>query len=90
MTQLHIWQPIESKSANGSWQVARTLREIAAMPGLGAVREFASARITGLRAKRVAGFPNWLIFYLIMHDEVDIVRVLHGARDLDHILTEEE
>jgi toxin ParE1/3/4 len=34
-----------------------------------------------LRKWRVDGFANYLIFYLPLHDGVDILRVLHGAQD---------
>jgi toxin ParE1/3/4 len=34
----------------------------------------------------VKEFENWLIFYLPKRDGVEIVRVLHGARDIDALL----
>ena len=34
-----------------------------------------------LRKWRVAGFANYLIFYLLMDGGVDIMRVLHGTQD---------
>ena len=32
---------------------------------------------------RVKGFPSHLIFYVEHIDEIEVVRILHGARDLD-------
>lgn len=39
-----------------------------------------------LRCWRVPGFPSYLVFYAKHADGVDIVRVLHGARDLPRVL----
>jgi toxin ParE1/3/4 len=36
----------------------------------------------------VSGFERWLIFYLPRRDGVDIVRVLHGARDIERAIGE--
>jgi toxin ParE1/3/4 len=40
---------------------------------------------TGLRS---LPFHDYLIFYRVRDDDVDIVRIIHGRRDLHHILTE--
>src|SRR5258706_14077685 len=36
----------------------------------------------GVRSWRVKGFENYLIFYQVTSDTVDILRLIHGARDL--------
>lgn len=38
--------------------------------------------IPGLRSFPVVGTP-WVLFYLADHRRVDLVRVLHGRRDID-------
>ena len=43
-------------------------------------------RLRGLRLWVVTEFPNYLIFYRQREGRVEIVRVLHGARDLPSIL----
>src|SRR5438067_1568928 len=35
-----------------------------------------------IRSWRVKGFENYLIFYRVTANSVDILRLLHGARDL--------
>ena len=52
-------------------------------PGLGRLRSFSQP---GIRSFRVPGFPNYLIFYLPMQSEVQVLAVLHGARDLGKAL----
>ncbi|HEY2587691.1 MAG TPA: type II toxin-antitoxin system RelE/ParE family toxin [Tepidisphaeraceae bacterium] len=44
------------------------------------------SRLKEIRKRAVAGFPNHLVFYRIDADMVEIVRVLHGARDLPSVL----
>jgi plasmid stabilization system protein ParE len=34
----------------------------------------------------VRGFPNYLLFYRFKADELVLLRVLHGARNIDAIL----
>jgi toxin ParE1/3/4 len=52
-------------------------------PELGRVREFTRARLGGLRSIGVRSYPNYVIFYRTRQATVEIVRVLHGARDFD-------
>ena len=47
-----------------------------------------SCALPGLRSWPVTGFP-YLVCYFERPDHVDVVRVLHGARDLDAILANE-
>jgi toxin ParE1/3/4 len=38
--------------------------------------------LAALRKLSVPGFKNYLIFYRVIAEEVEIVRVLHGAMDI--------
>ncbi len=40
-------------------------------------------RLGEIRWIPVAGFANHLVFYRIGNKEIEVIRVLHGARDLD-------
>ena len=53
------------------------------MPEMGRLREFSNARLRGLRSWRIRGFEHWLVFYRVTDEAVEVVRVLHGARDLE-------
>jgi toxin ParE1/3/4 len=46
-------------------------------------------RLSTLRQWPIRGFENYLIFYLPTEAGIDVLRVLHGARDIDRILREE-
>ena len=60
------------------------------MPGMGERRESANPRLAELRVWRVEGFEKHLIFYRPTQGGIEIVRVLHGARDIDSVLESED
>jgi toxin ParE1/3/4 len=66
-----------------------TFGRLADMPGIGEPRHSAHPRLAGLRVWRIEGFPNHLAFYRPSDGGIDIIRVLHGARDIDSILESE-
>jgi toxin ParE1/3/4 len=55
-------------------------------PHAGSPREFRSPRAQGLRSWSPRGFPNYQIFYKVSGGDIEIVRFLHGARDLPRYL----
>jgi toxin ParE1/3/4 len=60
-----------------------TWEQLAAMPHLGPVYGFQRPGLRRIRQWHVRGFENWLIFYLPKRNGVDIVRVIHGSRDIE-------
>jgi toxin ParE1/3/4 len=67
----------------------RTAEALLVTPGMGLIRTFRDPRLTGLRVFPVKGFPKHLIFYRQVGDGIELVRVLHGARDVAAVLAEE-
>jgi toxin ParE1/3/4 len=62
---------------------------LAEHPTLGRVRRFRAADLAGLRSSPVdAPFRVHLIFYRTSDQALEIVRVMHGARDLPRRLLE--
>ena len=59
-------------------------RKLAAAPGIG--RSRAELR-PGLRS---VGVGSYVIFYRAVADGIEIVRVLHGRRDIEAIMTAED
>lgn len=57
-------------------------------PGIGSPRYAHLLPGVILRMWPVSGFPH-LIFYLVRVDAVEVLRVLHGLRDLPSILLDE-
>ena len=60
-----------------------TLRDLADSPSSGSPFESDHAELANLRFRRVKSFPNHVIFYVEHKDAIEVVRILHGARDLD-------
>ncbi|HXJ92132.1 MAG TPA: type II toxin-antitoxin system RelE/ParE family toxin [Terriglobia bacterium] len=59
-----------------------TFQALARMPRVGALCRLPSPKFAGLRMWRVRGFENYLIFYRPRPDGIEVLRVVHGARDL--------
>lgn len=67
-----------------------TLAWILENPSCGSSREFLSPRLQGLRAWPVRGFQRHLVFYRESDEAVQVIRVLHGARDILNIFKSDE
>lgn len=67
-----------------------TFQHLLVTPGLGRVRAYLHPRLNDLRSWRIGGFDNWLTFYRPTGDGIEVVRILHGARDLAPLLSDEE
>jgi toxin ParE1/3/4 len=52
-------------------------------PGIGRERRFREPSLQGIRAWVLVGFENYLLFYRPLANGIEIVRLLHGARDLE-------
>jgi toxin ParE1/3/4 len=62
---------------------------LADMPGIGTRYEHNHPALADVRYSPITGFRKYLVFYRSVADGIEIVRVLHGARDIHSILTEE-
>lgn len=55
-------------------------------PEIGRARNF-HGKAKDLRSFGVSGFPNYVIFYRLRSDHLEIARVLHGAQDVETLLS---
>ena len=58
--------------------------------GLGSILDLEGLNRENLRFHIPKGFPNHLILYRECNDGVEIVRILHGSRNLTDILNQDE
>jgi toxin ParE1/3/4 len=65
---------------------AATFDMLAGASGIGTLYRVHGANFHELRCFPVRGFGNYLVFYDRMADRIDVVRVLHGARNIPPIL----
>ncbi|MGD0893619.1 MAG: type II toxin-antitoxin system RelE/ParE family toxin [Terracidiphilus sp.] len=69
--------------------VQSEIESLSEHPTAGSPRFFDNPLLTGLRSWPVRGFPAIRIYYLHSVDELRIVRVLHGKRDVSPLLEDE-
>jgi len=78
-------------AANRFRQAAETtFAALAKSPGIGERYQIANPRLEGLRCASVRRFKNFLIFYRPIPGGIDVIRVLHAARNTREILEAEE
>jgi toxin ParE1/3/4 len=63
-----------------------TFQQLEETPELGRLYETDNPRLAGVRVIRVRGFRNHLIFYRPCVEGVELLHLLHGARDLPAVL----
>ena len=63
-----------------------TFEQLAESAEMGEVVRISNRRFDGLRAWQVRGFRNHIIYYFPVDGGIDVVRVLHAARDRDAVL----
>ncbi|WP_411032929.1 type II toxin-antitoxin system RelE/ParE family toxin [Shinella sp. BYT-45] len=62
------------------------VEHISHTPHAGSPRAMKNRRLAGLRTWSIEGFDDLKIYYLVSADELAIVRILHGRRDIERIL----
>jgi toxin ParE1/3/4 len=66
-----------------------TFNLLATQPEMGWHPRLRHPSLTSLRVFRISGFDRMLILYRPIKDGVEIIRVIHGSRDIERILTRE-
>jgi toxin ParE1/3/4 len=64
-------------------------RQLASMPGLGERYETDNPLFQDLRCFPIPKFPSHIVYYKSVPDGFVVIRVLHGARDIDRIFGRE-
>jgi toxin ParE1/3/4 len=58
------------------------------MPGMDAQRFYKKPKLRGMRSCPIKGFNNYLVFYRPTVEGIEVLRVIHGARDIEQALDE--
>ena len=66
--------------------VQDTFETLAAMPRMGTLCGFQRPAARRLRRWAVKGFENWLVFYQPKRRGIEVVHLIHGARDIESLL----
>jgi toxin ParE1/3/4 len=69
------------------WEQAVTsvLFRILGTPAAGAPCNFKAPELIGVRRVPVPRFPKHLVFYRLQKQEMVVLRIVHGARDLESL-----
>ncbi len=67
--------------------VEDSLEQLAKFPLLGKQRDFADKRFQNIRMWRVKGYEKYLIFYQVTENTIEVIRVLHGSRDIEELFS---
>src|SRR5207248_9944802 len=62
-------------------RVEETLNLLNVWPHCGAIRTSKNPALEGLRSYPIPGFRSYLLFYLPVKKGIEVVRVIHVARD---------
>ena len=62
---------------------------LAKNPSIGTRRKFRSPVLRDIRALPLSDYPKYLVFYRAVPEGVQIIHVLHGARDLEAIFVDD-
>jgi toxin ParE1/3/4 len=68
-----------------TFKASETFDKLLSMPGLGSLLEIPNPALLGVRAWPIRGFKNYIVFYRARDYGIEILRVLHGARDIEKI-----
>jgi toxin ParE1/3/4 len=67
-------------------QVYHTLESVCEFPGIGSTLKVDLEIADGIRKFPVKGYEDYLIFYREYDTHIEVIRILHGARDIMHLL----
>jgi toxin ParE1/3/4 len=67
-------------------QTATTFQFLAQQPEIGTTWETKKRALAGVRMWPVDGFERHFVFYRPIEGGIEVIRILHGARDLDRLL----
>jgi toxin ParE1/3/4 len=69
--------------------VERSIVQLLEMPGMGREKPLRNAALTGLRVWSVENFEEMKLYYQVHREDLRIVRILHGRRDVERILEDD-
>ncbi len=73
-----------------SMSIETSIEALLKTPHAGAQKETVNPKLSGLRTWPVKSFDEYRIFYIVNANVIQILRVLHGKRDIRPIIEEQE
>jgi toxin ParE1/3/4 len=66
-----------------------TFNQLAKMSQIGKLCHFSNPLLAGIRQQAIKGFKKYLVFYRPIDLGIEILRVIHSARDIEAILDDD-
>lgn len=66
-----------------------TFNQLAKMPQIGKLYRFSNPTLAGIRQQAIKVFKKYLVFYRPTDLGIEVLRVIHSARDLEAILEDD-
>ncbi len=66
-----------------------TILQLQQTPRLGRIYESENPRLAGIRVIHIKAFRNYLLFYRLIPAGIELLHLLHGARDIPSVLSKE-
>ncbi|MBA4182540.1 MAG: type II toxin-antitoxin system RelE/ParE family toxin [Acidobacteria bacterium] len=67
--------------------VEDSLEQLAKFPLIGKQSEFQNKQFQNLRMWHVKGYENYLIFYTVIEETIEVIRVLYASRDIKDVFS---
>jgi toxin ParE1/3/4 len=67
----------------------KTFQKLSQFPKIGKLSNFTHPQLIDIRQQAIEGFRKHLIFYRLTDSEVEIIRVIYGARNIETILEQD-
>ncbi|MBA2749383.1 MAG: type II toxin-antitoxin system RelE/ParE family toxin [Tatlockia sp.] len=67
--------------------VEDSLEQLAKFPLLGKSAEFQNKHFQDMRMWHVKGYENYLIFYVVIEETIEVIRVLYASRDIKDVFS---
>lgn len=67
----------------------KTFQKLSQFPQRGKLSNLTHPQLRDVRQQAIEGFRKHIIFYRLTDSEVEIVRVIHGTRDIEAILKQD-
>lgn len=67
--------------------VEESLEQLAKFPLIGKQSEFQNKQFEDMRMWHVKGYENYLIFYTVIEETIEVIRVLYASRDIKDVFS---
>ena len=84
-TDWYAAQSGESLAKRWEKAVTAAVLRVVSRPASGTPCTFQASELRGVRRTTISGFPKHLLLYRFDGEEVFVLRVVHGARDLERL-----